>query len=202
MLNRRMPRRLALGSCCVGAALAAMFVAAPAGAQDLVHRFITPSFGGNPFYSDHLLSIANIHRPAAPEEETEDPPSNEQLIAQQIRARFLSQLSGDIIDRIQDAEVGDSGNFEFGDQRISFTRTTAGTRITFLNQSTGETQELFLPAQDQSASLLSTAATKNLASPSAEQVLSVTGSGAGLSSGNITAGLLDPGSLEIPLRGQ
>jgi curli production assembly/transport component CsgF len=201
MLNRRTPRALALGSC-VGAALAAMFVAAPAGAQDMVHRFITPSFGGNPFYSDHLLTIANIHRPAAPEEPEEDPPSNEELIAQQIRARFLSQLSGDIIDRIQDAEVGDTGNFEFGDQRISFTRTTEGTRITFVNQSTGETQELFLPAQAQSASLLNSKVAAQAANPSAEQVLSATGTGSGLSSGNITAGLLNPGSLEIPLRGQ
>jgi curli production assembly/transport component CsgF len=201
MLNRRMPRALALGSC-VGAALAAMLMAAPAGAQEMVHRFITPSFGGNPFYSDHLLTIANIHRPDAPEEPEEDPPSNEELIAQQIRARFLSQLSGDIIDRIQDAEVGDTGNFEFGDQRISFTRTTAGTRITFVNQSTGETQELFLPATGQSTALLNSKVAAQSANPSAEQVLSATGTGAGLSSGNITAGLLDPGSLEIPLRGQ
>jgi hypothetical protein len=75
---------------------AALFAAGPASAQELVHTFTNPSFGGNPFYSEHLLATANIHRPDAPEEPAETPPSEEELLASQLRSQFLSQLSGEI----------------------------------------------------------------------------------------------------------
>lgn len=134
------PRTLAAGA---AMALAMTLGATPAAAQDLVHRFINPSFGGNPFYSEHLIAVANIHRPSAP---TEDTPTDEDLIAQQLRARLLAQLQGNILDSIQNAAVGSSGTFEVGNQTISFTRTATETRITFTNANTGETNTVVLPA--------------------------------------------------------
>jgi curli production assembly/transport component CsgF len=146
--------------------------AGAANAQELTHRFINPSFGGNPFYSDHLLSIANIHRPAEPEEPAEEPPSEEELIASQIRARLLSGLSGDILDRIESARPGESGDFEFGDQRISFTRTATETRITFVNSRTGETRRIVVPVRP--SGFAGTAAAAR-APASAEQALGAGG---------------------------
>ena len=148
--------RLRRSACGLVAASIAV-VAVPAQAQDLVHRFINPSFGGNPFYSEHLLSIANIHRPAEPTTETETP-SQEQLLAEQLRARLLSQLSGNILDRIQNAPVGTSDNFEFGNQRISFTRTATETRVTFTNVTTGEVNTVVLPADTTGAASAGAAA--------------------------------------------
>ena len=142
-------------------------------AQELTHRFINPSFGGNPFYSDHLLSIANIHRPAEPEEPAEEPPSGEELIASQLRERLASQVSGDILDRIQNAQPGESGTFQLGDQTISFTRTQTETRITFFNGRTGETTNLVVPVTGTGNSPFSTAAAASF--PSAEQVLGSSG---------------------------
>ena len=40
-------------------AVAACSVASPTLAQDLVHQPISPTFGGNPFNSSHILGTAN-----------------------------------------------------------------------------------------------------------------------------------------------
>lgn len=195
-----------------GALLGAILLSAGASeaqAQDLVHRFINPSFGGNPFYSEHLLGIAGIHRPEEPEEPGEEPPSDEELIANTIRARLLSQLQGDILDRIEEAQPGESGEFELGDQRISFTRTQTGTEVTFVNARTGETRRVFVPASQSLSSLASAspapASARNAASAarasSPEQALGALGSSPSGSVGSSMTGLLDPRSLEVPLRG-
>lgn len=180
-------------------------------AQELTHRFLNPSFGGNPFYSDHLLGIANIHRPDEPEEPGVEPPSEEELIASQIRARLLSGLSGDILDRIEAARPGESGNFEFGDQRISFTRSATETRVTFVNSRTGETRTVVVPVNRQPGSSLTSPGTR---AASAEQALGAggasplgsisglaTGAGAGTlpSSSSNVSNLLGSRSLEVPL---
>ncbi len=144
--------------------------ASPASAQELVHRFINPSFGGNPFYSEHLLGIANIHRPDEPEEPAADPPTQEELLARQIRERLLGQLSDEIEEQIQDAQPGESGTFDLGNQRISFTRTATETRVTFTDTATGETQVVVLPVQGSSGAFAT-----SVGAFSAEQALGAGG---------------------------
>jgi curli production assembly/transport component CsgF len=197
---------------------AALFAAGPASAQELVHTFTNPSFGGNPFYSEHLLATANIHRPDAPEEPAETPPSEEELLASQLRSQFLSQLSGEIRRRIQTARPGDTGTFELGDQRISFVRTATETQITFLNTRTGETRRVVIPAGSTTdpfgATPTQAASAGQVAVPlipgqapvagrrlSPEQALGAPSVIGARGAGRISSGLLDSRSLEIPLRG-
>lgn len=156
-------------------------------AQDLVHRFIDPSFGGNPFNSDHLLAIATIDRPAAPTTPSTTQ-TQEELIAQQLRAQLLSQLSGNILDQIQNAAVGATGNFEFGNQQVSYARTATGTTVTFTNTTTGAVNTVVLPAAG-AASSASSSATAALAGrvavASSESLLTQQALGSGF--GNLTA---------------
>jgi curli production assembly/transport component CsgF len=186
-------------------------VSGAANAQELTHRFLNPSFGGNPFYSEHLLGIANIHRPEQPEEPGEEPPSEEELIASQVRARLLSGLSGDILDRIDNAKPGESGEFEFGDQRISFTRTATETRVTFVNNRTGETRRVVIPVNNQPGSTFGVGASLLVpqqglgvlgapAAPaaSAEQALGALGTSPNGGLGSLLPGLLDPAPLQRP----
>ncbi len=195
----------------LGLLMASVAFSGEAQAQELTHRFLNPSFGGNPFYSDHLLGIANIHRPDEPEDTGEEPPSEEELIASQIRARLLSGLSGDILDRIEAARPGESGNFEFGDQRISFTRSATETRVTFVNSRTGETRTVVIPVRPPSRFSSTGLGTR---AASAEQALGAggasplgsisglaTGAGAGTlpSSSSNVSNLLGSRSLEVPL---
>ena len=163
----------------LGLILAGGAFAGPAQAQELTYRFINPSFGGNPFYSEHLLGIANIHRPDAPEEPATPVPTEEELLARQLQARFLSQLSSTIRERIEGARPGESGEFEFGDQRISFTRTATETRVTFVNTRTGETRVIVIPVQPSGGSGFAggaSAAGAPAGSLSAEQALGASGS--------------------------
>lgn len=173
-----------IGIAALVASVAAAGAASAAHAQELTHRFINPSFGGNPFYSDHLLGIANIHRPDEPEEPAAPAPTEEELLARQLQARFLSQLSTSIRDQIENAQPGQSGSFDFGNQRISFTRSQAETRVTFVNTTTGETRVIVIPVAGAGSSALAASAGTARAPVSAEQALgaggaSLTGSSAG-----------------------
>jgi curli production assembly/transport component CsgF len=120
--------------------------ASTASAQELVHTFINPSFGGNPFYSDHLRGIAEIHRPDEPEEPDSPTPTPEELLVSQLQAQLRATLSSNILRAIQTAQVGQSGEFLVGNSRINYTRTTLGTRVTFTNLETGDVREIFVPS--------------------------------------------------------
>jgi curli production assembly/transport component CsgF len=173
------------------ALLGSVALAAPqaAGAQEMVHSFTNPSFGGNPFYSDHLLSIANLHRPAAPSEPS---PTPEDLLAAQIRSQLTSSLSFDIVRTIQNAQPGQSGEFVVGNQVISFTRTETATRVLFTDTRTGEVSEIVIPVNAPARSPFGAAA----ASASAEQVLGA--AGAAPLVGNPPGGSLPVTPTELP----
>ena len=158
----------------------ALVLAAPAGAQDLTFRFTDPSFGGNPFYSDHLLAIANLDRPSAPSTPTMTD-TQEDLIAQQLRAQLLSQLSGTIRDAIANAAVGGTGSYVVGNQTISFVRTATETTVTFTNTATGEVNTVVLPVVP-------------AASSSGANTTSVAAAGSGvMTTGNVATGSVSGG---------
>ncbi len=113
-------------------------------AQDFTHTFTNPSFGGNPFNSDHLLAIANIDRPKVPEDPQETPTA-EDLLVSQLQAQLNSTLSSNILRAIQTAQPGQSGQFTLGDTLVTFVRTATETRVTFTNSKTGETREIVIP---------------------------------------------------------
>ena len=154
------------------AVLAAAFAlaAAPqASAQELTHRFINPSFGGNPFNSDHLRGIAALDRPASPELARTAGLSEQQLLVRQIQSRLLSSLSSGLIEAITGASPGTSGEFIIGDQRITYERTLTEIRLTFFNETTGETTEIVLPVIN--ADPTSTTSSTSLAELAPESVL-------------------------------
>jgi curli production assembly/transport component CsgF len=165
----------------IAAVTLAALAAAPsaAQAQELIHRFINPSFGGNPFYSDHLIGIANIHRPEQPEEPDEPQPTEEERLVESLRASLNAQVSSEILDRIRSAQPGQSGDFTLGVQRISFVRTATETRVTFLNTTTGERREIIIPVSTGNGPFGSTgtalAAGAPASGPSAEQALGALG---------------------------
>jgi curli production assembly/transport component CsgF len=173
-----------IGIAALVGAVAAASAPTAAQAQELTHRFINPSFGGNPFYSDHLLGIANIHRPDEPEEPAAPAPTEEELLARQLQARFLSQLSTSIRDQIENAQPGQSGAFDFGNQRISFTRSQTETRVTFVNTATGETRVIVIPVPGSGSSALAASAGTARAPVSAEQALGAGGAALSTPSNN------------------
>lgn len=127
-----------------GSALLLVGLASPAQAQELTFGFTNPSFGGNPFYSAHLLGVATAQRPERPSTGA-GPLTPEQLFARQLQSRLLSALSAGLVQAITGSAPGDSGEFQLGDQRIFFERTDTEIRVRIFNELTGETTEIVVP---------------------------------------------------------
>lgn len=118
----------------------------PASAQELVFGFKNPSFGGNPFYSDHLLSIATAQRPERPRDESELAELTEgEQFARQLQSRLLSALSSSLVETITGSAPGTTGTFVVGDQSIFFERTLTQIRLVITNTLTGEITEIVVP---------------------------------------------------------
>ena len=119
--------------------------------QDLVYQPRNPSFGGEPFYSSHLLGIAQFDRPDPPE--GDDPFGRDRgdtqtdFFVRQLESRILSRLSSDITDAIFGPDADPSGVFQFQDTTIAFETALDGTiRIDITDTLEGGTTTIQVPA--------------------------------------------------------
>jgi curli production assembly/transport component CsgF len=115
-----------------------------ASAQDLTYEPISPTFGGNPFNSGHILGVANAQN------EFRDPRSaNNQsqadVFARQLQSRLLSALSSQIVSAIFGENPQESGTIKFGGQTINFLRSLDSVTLTITNDDTGEVTEIVIP---------------------------------------------------------
>jgi curli production assembly/transport component CsgF len=125
-------------------AAAAFVVAVPVAAQDVVYRPISPTFGGNPFNSNHVLGVANANN------NTRDPraaSSNSQadIFARQLQSRLLSALSSQIVDAIFGDNPQEQGTISFGGQTIEFFRSLDEVTLIIRNDQTGEETRIVVP---------------------------------------------------------
>jgi curli production assembly/transport component CsgF len=121
-----------------------LLAAGPLRAQDLVHEPISPTFGGNPFNSNHVLGVANANN------DTRDPratTSNSQadIFARQLQSRLLSSLSSQIVDAIFGENPQESGTVSFGGQTIEFFRSLDAVTLIIRDETTGEETRIVVP---------------------------------------------------------
>lgn len=125
--------------------VAAVFLfAVPAAAQDVVYRPVSPTFGGNPFNSNHVLGVANANN------NNRDPRSSENgsqadIFARQLQSRLLSALSSQIVDAIFGENAQESGTITFGGQTIEFFRSLDEVTLIIRNDETGEETRIVVP---------------------------------------------------------
>ena len=120
------------------------FCAAPLAAQDLVHEPISPTFGGNPFNSQHVLGVANANN------DFRDPRaastnSQADIFARQLQSRLLSALSSQIVDAIFGDNPQESGTISFGGQTIEFFRSLEEVTLIIRDDTTGEETRIVVP---------------------------------------------------------
>ena len=127
-------------------------LAAPLSAMagDLVYQPRNPSFGGNPFNSDHLIGLAERQNQYKEDEGAsrrfERPSPADQLVR-----RLESRISSAIAEQAADAILGegdnssDSGRIVFGDQVIEFERGTESVQLKVIDQAAGTETEISLP---------------------------------------------------------
>lgn len=121
-----------------------MLMAGAATAQDLTYKPISPTFGGNPFNSAHLLGVAGAQN------DYKDPSvsnSNSQgdLFSRQLQSRLLSAFSSQITNAIFGENPQESGTFTLGDQTVSFNRDLENVNISIINNATGEITNIVVP---------------------------------------------------------
>lgn len=125
------------------AGLAILF-ASPAVAQDLVHEPISPTFGGNPFNSNHILGTANAQNDYRDPKASSNS-SQADIFARQLQSRLLSALSSQIVDAIFGDNPQESGTISFGGQTIEFFRSLDSVTLIITNDDTGEETRIVVP---------------------------------------------------------
>lgn len=125
-----------------GAAVASL--ASTAAAQDLVHEPISPTFGGNPFNSNHILGTANAQNDYR-DPRASSSSSQADIFARQLQSRLLSSLSSQIVDAIFGDNPQESGTISFGGQTIEFFRSLDSVTLIIRNDETGEETRIVVP---------------------------------------------------------
>jgi curli production assembly/transport component CsgF len=110
----------------------------------MTYEPVSPTFGGNPFNSQHVLGVANANN------DFRDPraaSSNSQadIFARQLQSRLLSALSSQIVDAIFGDNPQESGTISFGGQTINFFRTLEEVTIIIRDDATGEETRIVVP---------------------------------------------------------
>ena len=111
---------------------------------EIVYQPTSPSFGGNPFNSSHLLGIANAQNTYTDPKATTSN-SNADLFARQLQSRLLSALSSQITDAIFGANPQERGTITFGGQTISFVRSLESVQLAITNNDSGEVTNIEIP---------------------------------------------------------
>lgn len=119
-------------------------IGATASAQDLVYQPVNPSFGGNPFNSNHLLGIANAQNDFTNPTSSRNS-SQADIFARQLQSRLLSALSSQIVTAIFGDNPQESGTISFGGQTVNFIRSLTEVTITIINDDTGEQTVIVVP---------------------------------------------------------
>jgi curli production assembly/transport component CsgF len=116
-------------------------------ASELSYRPINPSFGGNPFNSDHLRATAEAQRPRSSRGSSLGLGSNSPAdqFVRQLQSRLLSSLATEVNNAIFGADAAESGTIVFGDQVIEFSRGLEFVSLVIANNATGERTEIQVP---------------------------------------------------------
>ena len=127
-----------------GALVTCLMGATPVWGQDLVHEPISPTFGGNPFNSNHILGTANAQNDYRDPRATTTN-SQADIFARQLQSRLLSSLSSQIVDAIFGDNPQESGTISFGGQTIEFFRSLDSVTLIIRNDETGEETRIVVP---------------------------------------------------------
>jgi len=127
-----------------GLLAAVLLVSTPVAAQDLVYRPVSPTFGGNPFNSNHVLGVANANNNFR-DPNARSSSSQSDIFLRQLQSRLLSALSSQIVNAIFGENPQERGTITFGSQTIEFFRSLEDVTLIIRNDDTGEETRIVVP---------------------------------------------------------
>jgi curli production assembly/transport component CsgF len=114
-------------------------------AGDMVYRPINPSFGGDPFNSNHLQSLAsaqNLHKPTSNSASSQT--TSERFVAM-LQSRLYSSLASQVAEAIFGDNAQPEGTITFDDQQVHFVNTGTEIQISITDFLTGEVTNITVP---------------------------------------------------------
>lgn len=117
----------------------------PAVADELTFQFTNPSFGGNPFNSNHLLAVANAQndneRPSSASQQ-----SQADQFVRLLQSRLLSALASQVSDAILGENAQPTGRIVYGTQTVEWETLLDSIRLTITEAETGSVTIIEIPA--------------------------------------------------------
>jgi curli production assembly/transport component CsgF len=110
----------------------------------LVYRPVSPTFGGNPFNSNHVLGVANANNNFR-DPNARSSSSQPDIFLRQLQSRLLSALSSQIVNAIFGENPQERGTITFGSQTIEFFRSLEDVTLIIRNDDTGEETRIVVP---------------------------------------------------------
>lgn len=113
---------------------------------DLLYKPINPSFGGDPFNSNHLTGLAasqNQFKDTGSSKSTTQ--TTTERFLSMLESRLYSSLASQVADAIFGPNAQPSGTVVFDDQQISFINTGTEVRLIVTDFSTGEVTNISIP---------------------------------------------------------
>lgn len=112
---------------------------------DMVYKPISPSFGGDPFNSSHLQSLAGIENQFKPKEKSATAQSESERFIDMLQSRLYSSLASQVADAIFGENAQKSGTITFDDQQISFNNTGTSIELMITDLNTGQVTTIVVP---------------------------------------------------------
>lgn len=132
----------ALGAICV---LLGWGAVSSASAQDLGYQPISPTFGGNPFNSSHLLGVAGAQNNYKDPDAAANQSMSEQF-ARQLQSRLLSALSSQLTESIFGENARETGTISFGGQTVTWRRDLENVTVEITDDATGQVTTVVVPS--------------------------------------------------------
>lgn len=112
---------------------------------DLLYKPINPSFGGDPFNSNHLQALAEAQKQFKESTSSSSTQTNSERFLAMLESRLYSSLASQVSEAIFGEDARPNGTIVFDDQQITFVNTGTEVRLSVTDFTTGQVTNIVIP---------------------------------------------------------
>ncbi len=127
-------------------ALSLLLLCGGAASADIIYKPVNPSFGGDPFNTNHLQGLAGIQNMFKPESKSSTALSDSERFLNMLQSRLYSGLASQVADAIFGDNAQPSGVITFDDQTIAFNNDGTQIELVITDLNTGQVTTIVVPA--------------------------------------------------------